>query len=272
MRVYQALDLVPLWVVSLATLLVFLAAIEVGFRLGRYRRRMPQREGDAPSGTMVAATLGLLGFMLAFTFGMAGSRFDSRKHLVLDEANAIGTAFLRSRLLPAPQSAEIQELLKKYVSARLLGAETPDEIQERRSEEALRAAIVEAEELHGALWSKVEALVQAGAQPVLVGLFAQSLNEVIDLHGSRVAAGIRFRIPPVIWITLALLSTLGMVMVGFHGGLASPRRSMGTVLVTLAFVVVLLLIVDLDRGQEGFLQVGQDALFDVRSSMEKAAR
>jgi hypothetical protein len=253
--------------VFLLTILLFLAAIEVGFRFGHYRRLMPSREDEAPSGAMVGATLGLLGFMLAMTFSMAGNRYDARKELVLKEANAIGTAYLRARMLPEPQSTRSRDLLRKYVDVRLFGARKPEEVVGLMTETALEGAIRDSVRIHDDLWSNAEELAAADPHSIVLGLFTQSLNDVIDLHSDRVIVGIRHRIPVVIWFTLILLSVLSMVALGFHGGLSSPRRSVATLLVTFAFVAVLSLIVDLDRGQEGFLTIDQRPLFDVRDSM-----
>src|SRR5208337_190367 len=113
------LDLLPIWGVFLATVAVVLLAVEGGFRLGQYRRRRSEQEDRPPVGEMVAATLALLAFMLAFTFGMAASRFEVRRGLVIDEANAIGTTYLRAGLLPEPYREEVRKLLREYVSVRL---------------------------------------------------------------------------------------------------------------------------------------------------------
>src|SRR5271165_4059660 len=101
------LDVLPIWGVFLATVAVVLLAVEGGFRLGQYRRRRSEQEDRPPVGEMVAATLALLAFMLAFTFGLAASRFDVRRGLVIDEANAIGTTYLRAGLLPEPYRGEV---------------------------------------------------------------------------------------------------------------------------------------------------------------------
>jgi len=267
---FQAADAVPIGVVILLLTVLLLGAVELGYRVGRYRRRMPDREAESPSGAMVGATLGLLAFMLAFTFGMAATRFDARKRLVLDEANAIGTAYLRAQLIPEPHAAEARGLLRAYVDARLVHARTPDDVAEARTEERVLAAVAESERIHGRLWTGVATMGEADPRSTVLALYAGAINEVIDLHSERIAMGIRNRIPPVIWIALGIFSVLSMVGLGAHAGLASPRRSVGSLLVTLAFVAVLSLIVDLDRGQEGFLRVGQDALFDVRASMDAA--
>ena len=92
MQIAGPLDALPLWGVFIVILLIVLLSVEFGYRLGKYRRSHHEMEKEAPLGTMVGATLGLLAFILAFTFGLAASRFDNRRQLLLDEANAIATA------------------------------------------------------------------------------------------------------------------------------------------------------------------------------------
>jgi hypothetical protein len=178
------LDMLPLWGLFLAIIVLVLAAIEGGYRVGSYRHRQSDHEMEAPVGAMVGATLGLLAFMLAFTFGMAASRFDTRKQLVLDEANAIGTTYLRTAMLPERRD-EIRALLRSYVDARL------DVIQPGRVAEA----ILQSEDIQGQMWSAATAIGQQHPDSIIVGLFVQSLNEVIDLHAKRVNIGLRNRIP-----------------------------------------------------------------------------
>lgn len=108
------LDALPLWGVFGAILIVVLLSVECGYRLGRYRRNRHEQEKETPVGTMVGATLGLLAFILAFTFGLAAARFDTRRQVLLDEANAIGTTYLRAGMLPE-QRNEIRTLLRNYV-------------------------------------------------------------------------------------------------------------------------------------------------------------
>ena len=100
MQLAGPLDALPLWALFIVILLVVLLAVEFGYRLGKYRRSRHEEEKEAPLGTMVGATLGLLAFFLAFTFGLAAARFDTRRQVLLDEANAIGTTYLRASILP----------------------------------------------------------------------------------------------------------------------------------------------------------------------------
>jgi|RhiMetdeSRZDD1v2_1073273.scaffolds.fasta_scaffold21094_2 hypothetical protein len=112
------LDALPLWGLFLAILLLILLSVEGGYRLGKYRRSRSEEEKEAPVGAMVGVTLGLLAFMLAFTFGLADARFDTRRQVLLDEANAIGTTYLRAGMLP-DRCEDIRTLLRDYVDVRL---------------------------------------------------------------------------------------------------------------------------------------------------------
>jgi hypothetical protein len=123
------LDFLPLRVLLVATVVIVLLSTEGGYRLGTYRRHRTEPEKDAPVGAMVGAMLGLLAFMLAFTFGLAASRFDARRIVLLDEANAIGTAYLRAGLLPEPHRSKIRDLLRAYVDARLEAVQSGSLVQ-----------------------------------------------------------------------------------------------------------------------------------------------
>ena len=101
------------------TVIIVLISIAAGFRLARYIRRHSERVQDAPIVSIVGAMLGLLAFTMAFTFGMTASRFETRRQLVLDESNAIGTAFLRAGLLPEPLRSEVRKLFREYAGIRV---------------------------------------------------------------------------------------------------------------------------------------------------------
>ena len=112
------LDFLPLWAILPLTMVISVLTMEAGFQSGRWRKSRIADEKDAPVAAMAAAVLGLLAFMLAFTFSMAASRFDARRMAVLEEVNAIGTTYLRTRLLPEPERSEIAELLRSYTDLR----------------------------------------------------------------------------------------------------------------------------------------------------------
>jgi hypothetical protein len=253
MNAGQWLDYVPIWLLFLATVAIVRLSIEAGFRLGMRRRLVPQHEQDAPIGSTVAAVLGLLAFMLAFTFGLATARYDARKQLVLDEANAIGTTYLRAGLLPEPSRTEIRDLLREYTGVRAQSIQP----------ETIDQAIAHSEALQDRLWSQAVAVGQANAGSIPAGLFIQSLNEVIDIHAKRITAGLRSRIPEVVWIVLYVVTILAMTTMGYQSGLAGSRGWVSVILLALMFATVLLLVVDLDRPHEGAIRVSQQALVDL---------
>jgi hypothetical protein len=245
-----------LWGLFVAILVVVLLSVECGYRLGKYRRKRHEQEKEAPIGTMVGATLGLLAFILAFTFGLAAARFDARRQVLLDEANAIGTTYLRAGMLPE-RGEQIRALLRDYVGARL------DAVPLGNAAEGIRQSA----KIQEQLWAEAEIVAEKNPNSIVVGLFVQSLNEVIDLHAKRVQAGLRSRIPGAIWVGLFAVAALSLAAMGYHAGLAGTLRSLAVVAVAVAFSVVIELIADLDRPREGVLRISQQALIDVQRSM-----
>jgi hypothetical protein len=258
MNAFQGpLDSFPLWLLFAATVVLICGAVEVGYRLGRYRQvHLPEKE--APVGAMAAAMLGLLAFMLAFTFGLAATRFDERRHAILNESNAIGTTYLRAEMLPSPHRAQVRRLLRDYVDARVEGVATGQ----------LNEAVSQSQELQRQLWTEATAVAEADARSIISGLFIQSLNEMIDLHSTRVMVGLRSRIPAVIWGALYFVATLTMATMGYHEGLTGARRSLASFALVVAFSSILFMTVDLDRPQEGLLRISQQSVLDLQQLMQ----
>jgi hypothetical protein len=257
MHTNTPLDALPLWGLFMAILLLVLLSVEGGYRLGKYRRSRSEEEKEGPVGAMVGATLGLLAFILAFTFGLAATRFDTRRQVLLDEANAIGTTYLRAGMLP-DRREDIRALLRDYVDTRL------EAVRSGKVMEGIRRS----EHLQDQLWAQAVAIGEHHPTSIVVGLFVQALNEVIDLHAKRVTAGLRNRIPGVIWAALFAVAGLSLAAMGYHAGLSRTSRSLAALAVAFTFAVVIGLIADLDRPQEGVLKVSQQALMDLRQSMQ----
>jgi len=252
------LDIFPLWCVFALAVGFSLFGLELGYRFGKRRHTLTEDEKIAPIGAMVGAILGLLAFMLAFTFSLAASRYDSRRMTILDESNAIGTAYLRARLLPDPERTEVARLLREYVDVRVRSVD----------EGTVAEGIAQSEKLQDQLWAQATAAAHKNPTSIMSGLFIQSLNEVIDLHAKRVMIGTRSRVPLSIWLGLFALGLIGMASMGYQAGLTATRRSPAMLLLATAFAGVLFLIVDLDRVQEGFLRIGQQSMLDLQKSME----
>jgi hypothetical protein len=252
------MDTAPLWIFPLFVTVAGLLATECSYRFGAFRRRpWPGEESEGPVAGLTGAILGLLAFMLAFSFSMGACRFDARRQAVLAEANAVGTTWLRASLLPEPHGAVATDLLQRYAALRAsigTGTSTVDRLEQ-------------SEDLHKQMWSVAKAATALDTRSVMTGLFVQSLNETIDLHAHRVFVGIYNRIPLTIWLALLTLTLVGMLAVGFQSGYTRTRRSPESLLLILGLAGVLYLIVDLDRAHEGLLTVSQQAMVSLHESM-----
>ncbi len=255
------LDALPLWALALAVSLLLWLAVECGYRVGRWRHANTPDERDQPVGAMVASILGLLALVLAFTFSLAASRFEAPGKRLWKRPTQSARPFC-ARLLSEPQRTETENLLREYVEVRIRG------VIEGKAEELISRS----EKIHDLLWQQATAAAEKNPNSIINGVYIQSLNNVIDLHAKRVMVGLRSRIPLVIWGGLFALTMLGMSSVGYQSGLSTTRRSPAMLGLVLAFSLVLSLVADLDRGQEGLLRVSQQSLIDVQATMKPNLR
>ncbi len=256
------LDVLPIWAVYLLTVGVGLAAVEAGFYLGRYWQKRSGYQKSESIGALVGATLGLFAFLLVFIIGIASNRFDNRRELVLAEGNAVGTLYLRAGILDEPDRTDIRNWLREYVDIRLGAAANPTHIPKARAR---------SEAIHTEMWSRVEALARAHPDSVMVALFIEALNDVIDLHESRIVAVFN-RIPVNIWSAIFFVALITLFMVGFNHGLSESQNFVAQLALILVFAAVILLITDLDRPGEGFLRVSQQALSDLQRQLHGGSR
>jgi hypothetical protein len=264
----RLLDYLPLWAFFLATLGITAAAVECGFRFGRYRKKKLEVEKtkEESVASVVAATLGLLAFLLAFTFGFAASRYDSRREALREEINSIQTAFLRAEFLSEPQRARTRGLLREYVDVRL-EAIAPGS--------SLADAIRKSEKLQREIWKQAVEVVRdlrkenSTVSEEMMSLFVGSLNDVIEAHAKRIAEVTRGRVPTVIWIGLFVITTISLFSMGYEIGIAdSPRPVVGFGLI-ICFAVTMWLIADLDRPRAGLIRVSHQGMIDLRGSMNE---
>lgn len=251
---------IALWAFFVGTAVLVLVSVEIGFRLGRAAHRRSESELESPVAAMGGAILGLVAFMLAFTFGIASSRFDARKELVRNEARAIETTYLRADFLEPPDREAVKNLLVRYLDERLA-------IADMRAAEEVEPILREAAETHERLW---KIAVEHGRRELnsdVAALYIDSLNEMFDLHHQRVAIGLQARIPSGVWACLYLLAMLGMISMGYQEGITGSRRSAASLILALSFALVISLIAALDRPISGGFTVPHQPLFDVRARM-----
>ena len=256
---FGLLDVFPIWLLIPITLAIGAGSVEAGYRVAIWRKRRAQDRTEAPAAPMVAATLGLLAFLVAFTFGAAASRFEERRQAVLAESNAINASYLRAQMLPEPTSANARALLREYVDVRLASAQ-PSQVAQ---------GIAKSEELHKRLWAEAFAAAQKERSP-MTSLFMTSLNDVFALHQRRVTAAVYNRIPPAIWTGLYVLLVFAMLVVGYYEGMSGTRHTLAVYGMVFAFSVVFILIADLDRPGRGLLEVNQQSMIDLKKSMSQS--
>ena len=245
-----------MWLLYPLTVLAMLATMEVGYRLTRARQRKSQDKTDAGVGAMSGASLALLAFLLAFVVSLGSGIAAERRHLVMAEANAIGTTYLRAGYLDEPYRTEARDLLREYTDLRLAALDPAK----------LAAAVTRSEEIHNELWASAEVIAVENPLPT-TSLYISSVNEVIDRHAERVAIGVDIRIPPTVLLGVYVVALFTTLLVGVQSGYGEKRNYVALVVLVLILSVVFLLIVDLDRSQEGLLQVSQLPMFDLQRQL-----
>jgi len=256
------LDKLPIWAVFLVTIAVVLLSAEIGFRIGAWmQKRNPATEKATITSTMVGGIFSLMAFLLAFSMGIVINQHDKRKAMVETEAYTIETAYLRSGFLNEPDRNASRDLLREYVEVRLAAASDL---------ELLESAVIRSEEIHFQLWSIVEDNARQGQVSLTLMLVADSINEVIDVHLLRTAAGTR-RLPRQLGIVLYATMMLSFLLVGILSGSDGKRDLLSILLFAVVFSAVLTLIVDLDRPQEGLLTVSQSAMSDLLHKLKTIA-
>jgi ABC-type multidrug transport system fused ATPase/permease subunit len=234
-----------------------LLAMEIGFRSG-HRKKVSMTEEITQANAVLASMLGLLALLLAFTFSAALQRYEDRSQTVVAEANAIGTTYLRARLLPGEMGAEVQTLLRQYLDIR---------IQEGRvdaTDPVLHESLLHrAKAMEARLW---EHAVSAAAQdpgPVTSGFFIQSLNELIDTFGTRNAA-LNRHVPEIVLLMMLATIVLTTATLGYASGIAGHRVTLAAFILVVLIALVVYLIIDLDRPRRGIIQVSQDSMYSLQ--------
>lgn len=254
----------PILTIYIGILLIILFSCELGYQLGKSLHSRQDKEATSSIGPMVSGLLGMLAFVLAFTFSMAAANHSSRKQNVLDEANAIGTAYLRSDLLSAQHKNVIKTLLREYVDIRIKVVDDISilGIKAVNIDTVIKRSIT----IHNLLWAEVSTAAINASSPN-TSLMIVSLNNVIEMHEKRITAGLRNRIPTSIWIAILGICILTMITLGTQLGFSGKRRLLAVIPLSMAFSVLLVLAVDLNRPEKGLIIVGQKAMTNLQSKM-----
>jgi hypothetical protein len=235
-----------------AIIVLIVGAAQFGLWIGR--RHALRASGRPDTATLTGAALGLLALLLGFSFSLALSRYDTRRDLVIEEANAIGSTANFALMLPAEAQRPMLSQLRDYTSVRI-GLGVPF------SATKLQRDIARSIELQGTMWQQAVALTVASPQSLPAYRFVGSLNEVNNIHERRISA-LRNHVPGEVMFALVGLAMVGMAFTGFHAGFAGARLSVPTLIMSLAVAVVIMLIIDLDRPARGLIRVSVQPLID----------
>ncbi len=239
-------------------LAVVLGSALGGIALGRYLR--DRGEGiREPLGVVQAALIGFVALILAFGLTMAVGRYDARRAAVVDEANTIGTTYLRAQTLVEPMRTKSMQLLKRYTDLRIgLSDAVPDTAKFRRTSAASQS-------IQRRLWALAGEALNVSPQSSAPRLYVDTLNEMIDAQSTRLAT-LENRIPDAVLFLQVAVSALAFAILGMY--LALLGRAVLPPLIGAVMVAVMLLVIfDLDRPHRGFINIPNTALVNQRAAM-----
>jgi hypothetical protein len=249
---------------------LILGCNEIAYRYARRRKDSASAGVKSQTNTIQAAILGLLALLLGFSFSMGLQRFDSRSEAVIVEANAIGTAYLRTELVPLPDGAALRQLLAQYLDLRVEAGHV--DLTHRATRRVMNER---ASALHAKLWRRAVAATRSdaptgrNAPPAMTsGLLLQSFNDMFDAYGSRQAA-LEKHIPEVVLLLLFGVFAITGAVLGFASGLEGGRPKLATVAISLLIVLVVFLVIDLDRPRRGLIQVNQGSLVELQEAVAR---
>jgi hypothetical protein len=243
-----------LTIILVQSVAAFFLAVELGHYLGS---RMEEGKNVA---TLEAAVLGLLALMIGFTFSMALNRFEARREALVSEANAIGTAALRARLLPAPYGEESLKLFREYARIRVSFGE-----REHTSEESVQGQR-RSREIQEALWRQAQGAAAKDNAVVPTGLYIQALNDTFDTQQKRRTI-VGNRVPRIVFVALYSVAVGALWLAGYASAIDKRRWRLPTYVACVLVAGVILLIQDLDRPG-GFITVDQQPMTDTAGTLD----
>ncbi len=245
----------PLVVLITVSLILFLSA-SIGSAIGR--RSRDRIEDKSQVSTIQASLLGILGLLLGFTFAVASSRYDSRRLLAIDEANALGTAFMGAQMLPEPHRTKLSDDLQRYIRLRAspLAVQTGPRLSRVKKQTEQAQHVIRRHAIALARERDTE----------ITSIFIDSLNQSLELYSSRVATYYA-RVPnTILWILLCI-AIVGLGMVGYGFGMVGQQGWLVMGLVSVTVAAVMVMIVDLDRPEAGPTRTIVQTMTDLKNSL-----
>jgi hypothetical protein len=240
--------------------LCILIPILIGQRYGLILKSKSGKVNDSPVGSVVGTALGLLAFMLAFTFQIVDNRYNSRKELLLNEVTTIRTSYLRAGLIPEPYRSNTRKLLIEYTDLReaIVNDVTPEKVEHLK---------VRSQAILDSLWSYSEAIGAQDRSSESYSLYMGSINDLVEIYNQRVTLTFEYRIPvPILWV-LFIITLFSMLLLGYQFGISGKKNNILAVFIAIIFASVMWLILALDRPEMGFMRLNQNPVITLHKQL-----
>lgn len=254
----------PAWLLGLILMMVLLLFMEAGFRIGLHNRHAREEVDKMLRGDVtLGATLALLGLILAFTYAFSLGRADLRKQAIVNEANAIETAFMRADLVAEPGRSELRERLLEYARTRVVTTE------DLGSPEQLNQLIERSLNAQRKLWPATRLALQGDAPIPFETSLVQAINAVLDAHTMRLAVDFD-HMPAIVLSALVLIAALALAGAAHNAGLRGHMIRWRMTAFAFIMVIMIVIIVDFDQSYRGFIQVSNQSLVSLIHQLEAA--
>jgi len=250
------------YLIAVFLFLAIIIAFLIGNRIRRYKERKGMTTEDKSIGALEGSLLGLLALLLSFTFGMSSSRHDRRVNIIMEEANAIGTAVLRSDLYPDSIRQAFREDFEAYLETRIRFYSLKTDIP------AIVKSLQDGQDLQASLWERASSLGRDKDNLHRTAQMIPALNAMFDIASTRTAATLD-KVPEIIFYLLFLISITASLMVGYAGGI-KPDWTM-VLSFSLMISMTVYLIVDLDRPRKGAITMDKanEQIVQLKSMFKK---
>jgi hypothetical protein len=232
------------------TIGLVILAIEIGYQFGLWARKRRKEETESSVASITDYVIGLLAFILAFTFGIVTERYETRKSLVREEANLIRTAFHRADFLPDSEQVTTKLLLIEYTRLKIDAVHSKDM-------DKIHQAMTRGEQILDTIWDNAVTHAYRDMNSDVAAMYIESINDVENIGASRVVVGLHTRLPQGLWEFMLSLILLGMVAIGYKTAISGSRRSWMSLILAVSFGLVIILIEVLDRSHNHLMPVSQ---------------
>ena len=238
---------IPAIAIALILFIAILFMKWLGYAYSKWLIKKYPGEEPASSGSLEGSLLGLTALLLAFTFGMASSKFDSRRQVVIEEANNIGTAVLRCNLYPDSVRSALLSDFRKYVSARVAYFDADID------EDKIRSSLHDAQNISANIWDRVASLSNDNDYRVRSELMIPALNSMIDIVTTRESARIA-TVPQIIFWVLFILVLVSAFLAGY-GTKSNRKNDIMTICFAVMTTITIYLVLELDRPRSGIINI-----------------